>query len=131
FAAEHLESARGEELFEIAATVIEEVARDIDAVPRAAEQAELPGGGIGGLDDQAAAGFEEGMRGGDVGARIVEVLEDVEHGDAAEAAGGERRGVERGANGWGLLALPGDGSGVAGIIEAEHAEAALAHHAEK
>ena len=41
-APQHAESAHGKQLFQIARAVIEKMARHVDAVPRAAQQAELP-----------------------------------------------------------------------------------------
>ena len=63
----------------------------IHAVPAGAQQAELPAGGVGHLHDQAAVGLQQGARGGQIGARIVEMLEHVEHGDAGAGRGGQRR----------------------------------------
>ena len=78
------------------------------------------------------SGASRSCAGGQVGARVVEMLQHVEHGDAGEASGAEAAHVPAWPQTAGtLLPAPGDGRRLARKIQAHHAEAALPHHSQK
>ena len=62
FAAQHLEARALDHLLQIAAAEIGQVARDVGAVPRAAQQARLPGRGVRHLHHQAAVRRQQFVR---------------------------------------------------------------------
>ena len=100
------------------------MARNIEAVPTAAEDAELPARGVGDLDHEAAVGREQFARGNQVPARVVEVLEDVKHRHAGQRAGAEGRALESGANRGRMILFPRERGGFAREVEADHPETA-------
>lgn len=120
FDAENLVAAFGQQRFEVLEPEVDEVARDIEAVPHFAEEEELPAGSVGDLDDETPVWREELPGGGQIGSGIEEVLEYMKHGDHAATAGAQRRLVEGGTDGRDSIGSPGDGGGAQGEIKAEH-----------
>ncbi len=79
---------------------------------RSPSRQKLPAGGVGNLEDEAAVGTKKLMRGVEIAGRVVEMFEDVEHGDGGAASGRERGAGKRGADGGDSGAAPGDIGGV-------------------
>src|SRR5260370_8104988 len=86
---------------------------------------------MGRLEEEAAVRRKQFGGGAEVGARMVERLNDVKHGESGEAAGAKRGALGIGDQGGNLWPAPGDARRFARIIEADDAEASLAHHAEE
>ena len=131
FAPHHFETRHFQQLLHVAVAKVEQVARHVDAVPRAAQHAELPRRRVRHLDHQASIGRQQAVRGRQVSARIVQMLQHVEHGDAGEASGAQRRTFQIARHRRHLLMLPGDRRRLARKVQPHHAKAALAHHAQK
>lgn len=98
FAPEHLEAAVIEQILQIALAVVNEMARDVDAVPMFSEDEKLPGRGVRDLDDEAAAGREQTASRAQVPNRIVDMLQHVEHRHQRENTAVEWRMSEIAAN---------------------------------
>ena len=64
---------------------IDQMTRHVDAVPALAEQQELPARGIGNLKYQTAVRAQQTVRGVQITGRIVEMFQDVKHGDGGAA----------------------------------------------
>lgn len=129
--AEGLEATVIEEELDIFEAIVDEVSGHVDAGPVFAQEEELPAGGIGHLDDEATIGLEEFAGGFEIGSGIVEVLEDVKHGDGGAAFLGQRRLGEGTANDGDPIVLPGSGGGAEREVEADAGPAALGEHAEE
>jgi hypothetical protein len=84
-----LEPAAFEQPIQIGGAKIGKVARNIDARPALAQQQELPAGSVGDLHDQSAFGREQLMRGAQITSRIVEVFQDMKHGDRGATSSGK------------------------------------------
>jgi hypothetical protein len=76
-------------------------------------------------------GFSRDARGSQVGARIVDVLEHVEHGDAGARRGAQRRLRQIAAEHGHAIGVPGERRGFRRRIQAHSREAALAQQARK
>ena len=82
---QNFEAAGIEQRIEIGQPEIDQVARHVDAVPALAQQQKLPAGGVGDLDDQAAVGPQQLVRGFEIAGRIVQMFEHVKHRDGGAA----------------------------------------------
>src|SRR5262249_6832489 len=116
---QHFEAAANQDRLQIARAKIEEVARHVEAVPGASQQAGLARRGVGHLHDEPSVLREEVAGNGKIGAGIVEVLYDVEHRDAGEGLGKERGMLEVGNRRSRPLLLPGDARGLLRKIQSD------------
>src|SRR5262249_5436541 len=115
--AEDFEAAVIEQRCEIGGAEVQQLARDVDALPFIAEKQELPAGGVRDLHDQAAVRREQAIGGIEKADRIVEMLQDVEHRDGRAASVGKRSTGESSANGGDAMEAPGGAGGVERKIE--------------
>lgn len=65
------------------------MAGNVDAEPMGSEEEEAPTGGVGDLDDEAAAGLEDAMGFLKITGGVAEMFEYVEHGDGGAALGAD------------------------------------------
>ena len=84
-APQDFEAAGIEQRIDVGEAEIDQVARHVDAVPSFAQKEKLPARGIGNLNDQAAIGAQQLMRGVQIARRIVEMLQHVKHGHGGAA----------------------------------------------
>ncbi len=123
--AEDFKAAGVQQLIEVRGAEVDQVARDVDAVPAFAEEQELPAGGVGNLDDQAAVGCQQAVRGFEIRRRVMQVFQHVEHRDGGARSGGEGRLRERSAGDTDLSDAPGGAGGIEREVES-HKRAGVA-----
>ena len=93
--------------------------------PTLAQQQELPAGGVGHLDDQPSIGHQQFVRHAQVAGRIVEMFQEVKHGDGGATARSEGRLRKRSAHGGNSRVPPRRVGRIQGKIEARHGTGSL------